>query len=103
VPFPARLGREQQDIAAVRERGERVYQGVDEISIAVTPPQQYAVHYVVVVLVDEFGAFQGHDRVAERLVAVIVVPDLLHHVAGLDAEPLGQVTLVLRLARGRAH
>src|SRR5580704_12860017 len=103
VTVTTRFGGKQHDVAAVSQRGERIYQGVDEVTIAVPPPQQDAVHDVVVVLVDEFSALQCRDRIAQRLVAVVVVSNLLHHVAWLNAKPLSQVTLVLRLARGRAH
>jgi len=103
MPVPARLRREQHDVAAVGELGFRIYERVDEITIPVAPPEQNTVYYAVKVLIDELGALQGHDGITQRLVYVVVIANLLHHVAWLDAKPLSQVTLILRLARGRAH
>jgi hypothetical protein len=40
---------------------------------------------------------------SQLLVAIVVVADLLHHLARFDTEPLGLAAFVLRLARGRAH
>ena len=100
---PARLGRQQPDVPPVGQRGQRVDQGVDEISVLVPPPQQDDVDHVVIVLADKLHAVHIADRVAQILVAIVVIADLLHHLARLDAEPFGLAALILGLARGRAH
>ena len=101
-PGAAGLRRQQPDDAAVAERDQRVDQGVDEVAVVVAPPQQDHVDDVVVVLVDQRGAGQGGDRGPEGVVAVVVVPELLHDLAGRQPEPAGQA-IPFRVARGRAH
>ncbi len=75
----------------------------NEVPVPVSPPQQDHVNHVVVILVDKLYAVYPGDRAAQLLVAIIVVADLLHHLARFDTEPLGLAAFVLRLARGRAH
>src|SRR5580692_12301026 len=103
VTLPARLRREQPDVPPVGQRREGVDQRVDEVAVAVSPPEQDHVDHVVVVLVDQLYAVYLGDRAAQLLVAIIVVADLLHHLARLDTEPLGLAAFILGLARGRAH
>ena len=43
------------------------------------------------------------DGISQRLITVVCVADLLHHLTWLDTKSLGQVRLILSLARGRAH
>ena len=81
----------------------RVHQGVHQVAVPVPPPEQDHVDDIVEVLVDKLHILHRGDRVTNLLIAVVVVSDLLHHLARLDAKPPGQVALVLRLARGRAH
>jgi hypothetical protein len=58
---------------------------------------------VYMFLVNQLHAVYLGDRAAQLLVAIIVVTDLLHHLARLDTEPLGLAAFILSLARGRAH
>src|SRR3954469_23636636 len=95
------LRRQQPDVATVRQRAERVGQSVEQITVVVAPPHQHDVDHVVVVLVDQLALGDRLDGAPQLLVAVVVVADLLHHLARLDAEPFGQAAL--RLTRGRAH
>jgi len=103
VSIPACLRREQPDVPPIGQRREGVDQRVDEVAVPVAPPQQDHVDHVVIVLVDQFHAVYLCDRAAQLLVAIIVIADLLHHLARLDTEPLGLAALILSLARGRAH
>src|SRR5690606_818799 len=103
VALAARLGRQQPDVAAAGQRDHRVRQALEEVAVIFAPPQQHDVDHVVVVLVDELVPRDGLDRFPELLVDVVVVADLLHHLARFDAEPFGQAALRLRLTRGRAH
>ena len=73
------LGREQPDDAVVGEDADGVDERVDEVAVLVAPPQHHDVDDVVVVLVDQLGAGDRHDGGPQVLVAVVVVPDLLHH------------------------
>jgi hypothetical protein len=100
---PARLRRQQPDISPVGKRRDCVDQSVHEVSVLVPPPEQDDVHHVVVVLADQFHAVHVADRVAQILVAIVVIANFLHHLARLDAEPFGLAALILGLARGRAH
>ena len=43
------------------------------------------------------------DALAELLVDVVVVADLLDHLSGLEPQPGGRVGPLLRVVRGRAH
>ena len=99
----ARLRREQPDVTAVRQRGQRVDQCIHQVAVAIPPPEQDHVDDVVVVLIHELDAVHPGDRVAQLLVTVVVVAEFLHHVARFDAEPLVQAARILRLARGRAQ
>ena len=81
----------------------RVCQGVEEVTVSVAPPEQDHVDHVVVVLADKFHVLALGDRISQRLITVVCVADLLHHLTWLDAKSLGQVRLILSLARGRAH
>ena len=69
MPGPARLRREQHDVAAVGQRCQRVDERVDEIPVVVPPPQQDHVHDVVVVLIHQLDAVGGLDGGAQVLVA----------------------------------
>ncbi len=96
---PARLGRQQPDVPPIGQRRQRVDERIDEVPVLVPPPQQDDVNHVVIVLADKLHAVHIADRVAQILVAIVVVADLLHHLARLDAEPLGLAALILGLAR----
>src|SRR2546421_1476540 len=103
VPGPAGLGRQEPDGAAVGERGDRVDQGVDQVAVTVTPPEQYHVDDLVGVLVDQLAAAVD-QRVAEILVDVIVVPHLHNDHPRLDPEPVRQAPYAVGgLTSGRAH
>jgi hypothetical protein len=103
VPVPARLRRQQPDVPPVGERRQRVDQGVHEVSVLVPPPQQDHVNHVFVFLADQLHAVHVADRIAQILVAIVVIANFLHHLARLDTEPFGLAALILGLARGRAH
>ena len=82
---------------------ERVDERVDQVAVAVAPPQQDRVHDVVVVLVDEGAARRLLDRDPQVVVAVLVPPELLDDLALLERQPGGQLSVLLRGVRGRAH
>src|SRR5262249_9306352 len=103
VVVPARLGGQEPDIPPVGERRQRVRQGVEEITVSVAPPEQDRVDHVVVVLADKFHVLLLGDGLPQRLITVVCVADLLHHLTRLDAKSLGQARLILGRARGRAH
>ena len=75
----------------------------NEVSVLIPPPQQDHIDHVVIVLVNQLHAVYITDGVAQILVAIVVIADLLHHLARLDTEPFGLPALILGLARGRAH
>src|SRR6266851_1776549 len=64
MAFAACLRSQQQDVPAVGERRLRIDKRVDEVSVPVPPPQQDPVHYVVVVLVDQFDVLACRYRIA---------------------------------------
>src|SRR5262249_53276897 len=103
VVVPARLGGQEPDISAVCEWCQRVRQRVEEITVSVAPPEQDRVDHVLVVLADKFHVLALDDGPPQCLITVLCVADLLPHLTRLDAKSLGQVRLVLSLARGRAH
>src|SRR5215467_13984774 len=103
VVVPARLGGQEPDVSAVCEWRQRVRQRVEEITVSIAPPEQDRVDHVVVVLADKFHVLALDDGLPQCLITVLCVADLLHHLTRLDAKSLGQVRLVLSLARGRAH
>src|SRR5947199_774386 len=103
VSGPAGLGRQQPHRAVVGERGDRVDQGVDQVTVTVAPPEQYHVDDLVGVLVDQL-ATAVDQRVTEILVDVIVVPHLHYDHPRLDAEPVRQAPYAVGgLTSGRAH
>ena len=59
------------------ERGQRVDERVDQVTVVLAPPQQDRVDDLVVVLVDELAAGERRDRGAQLVVAVLVVAELL--------------------------
>jgi len=74
--------------------------------VVLAEPEQYDVHDLVGLVVDERFPGDLPDRIAEVVVAVVVVPDLLNDPAGLQAEPGRHVrhpALTVRVVRGRAH
>src|SRR5207249_8501387 len=75
VAGPTGLGGQQPDSAVISEWSDRVDQGVDQVAVAVTPPEQNDVDHLVGVLVDQFAAAVD-QCVAEILVDVVVVPHL---------------------------
>jgi len=103
VAWPACLRRQQPDVPPVSQWRQSVNEGVHEIAVFVPPPQQDDIDHILVILVDELNAVYPGNRLAKLLIAVVVIADLLHHLARLNAEPLGLATFILCLARGRAH
>ena len=97
------LGVSSQITPPSRERAQRVDERVDQVAVAVAPPQQDRVHDVVVVLVDQGAARRLLDRDPQGVVAVLVPPELLDHLALLERQPGGQLSVLLRGVRGRAH
>jgi hypothetical protein len=91
-------------MAAVRERGEGIHEGFDEIAVVLPEPQQDDVGNVfLVVLIDEFVAGDLRDLIAKLLVDVVVVTELLDHLSGLEPKSNGRVGPFFRVVRGRAH
>src|SRR6266487_1598656 len=102
VSRPARLRGEQPYHTVVGQRPDRVDQRVDQVTVAVPPPQQDHVDHVVGVLVGELATAPLDDGRPQLLVDVLVVAELLHHHAGLDSEALRQAPPA-RLVHRRAH
>ena len=86
VPAPPGLRGQHPDHAVLGERADRVDQGVDEIAVALPPPDQDQVDDLVGVLVEQFVAAPLLDGVAHRLVDIVVPTELLDDHARLDAE-----------------
>src|SRR5262249_51970990 len=103
VVVPARLGGQGPDIPPVGERRQRVRPGVGEVTVSVAPPRQDRVDPAVAGLADKSPVLLRGDGLPQRLITVVCVADLLHHLTRLDAKSLGQARLILCLARGRAH
>ena len=101
VPTRPDLGRQQHDEAAVRQVGQGVDQRVGEVAVVLAPPQGDGVGHVAVVLVLELGADDVLDGDAKLVVDVMVVTDLLNHLAG--GEPQLRHRAVRRGFRGRNH
>ncbi len=106
ITLPADLGSHQPDGSAGLQVGQRLEQGVDQIPVVLAEPEQDDIHRVVRVVAGEFLAGQFHDGVAEGVVTVVVVAELQHDRAALEAEPARHVrlaALAVRVVRGRAH
>ena len=103
MAWPARFRRKKPDISPIGQWRECIDQSIDQVSVLVPPPQQDNVDHILILFVDQLNAVYPADRLAKLLIAVIVITDLLHHLARLNTEPLGLAAFVLRLARGRAH
>src|SRR5262249_47015269 len=84
------------------QRADRVDQRVHQVAVALPPPQQDDVHHLVGLLVEQLVAGPLRDGAPEFLVGVLVVPELLDHLPGLDAEALSQAPRTC-LVRRRAH
>ncbi len=97
------LGSQQPDLATVGEYSHGAGEDVEEVPVAVAPPQQHGVDDVVAVLIQQLVAGQVLDRRTKLVIDVLVPTDLLHHLTRLEAESFGQAALALRLTRGRAH
>ena len=103
VPAATGLGCQQPDDATRVECGQGVHEGVDQVAVTVTPPEQHHVDDVVVALVDERAAGDLLDRGAQHGVAVLVEADFLDHLSRLNAEAGGGLTLLFGRVRGRTH
>jgi len=101
VSGAAGLRGEQPDHAVVGERPEHVDERVDQVAVAVAPPQQHDVDDLLGLLVDQFPTTVDKD-VAEILVDVVVIAHLHNDHARLDPEPVRQAAYVC-LTRGRVH
>src|SRR5262249_27072900 len=91
------------DHAVVGEEGEGVDQDVDQIAVAVAPPEERHVHDLVGVLVDQFTAAVDQG-VAKIFVDVVVVPNLHNDNPRVDSEPGSPAPYAVgALTSGRAH
>jgi hypothetical protein len=87
VPVAAGLGGQQPHHAVLGQRAQGVDERVDEVAVAVAPPQQHMVHHLVGVLVNEVTD-PVQQQVPEIVVHVVVVADLHDDHARLDPEPV---------------
>src|SRR5918995_2034519 len=103
VPVAADLRSQQPDDTAFGEVGLGVDQRVDEVAIAVAPPQQDDVSDVAEVVLDQLGARHVFDVGAKVVVAVLVPAELLDDLAGPKPEPMRRAIALVGVARGLAH
>ncbi len=80
------LGVATQIDAFLGERGDGVHQRVDEIAVAVAPPQQHHVNHFVGVFVEQVTAALVLDIESNVVVAVLVPAQFLHNLIFLDAQ-----------------
>ena len=79
---------EQHDEAPVVEHPHHVDQGVAEVAVALAVPEQHRVGPAGVVVVLDLGAAEVLDGVAELVVDVGVVAELLDHLVAGEPEAL---------------
>ncbi|EGJ77659.1 hypothetical protein STTU_4872 [Streptomyces sp. Tu6071] len=103
VPVPARFRGQEQDEVTVVDQLRGVDQRVRQVAVLVAEPEDHGVDEVLVVLVHQLRAGGFFDGLAELLVDVLVVADLLDHLLGLETQPYGRAGPLLRVVRGRAH
>ena len=94
VPGLAGLGGDDPDHAVVGQRRDGVHQPVDEVAVAVAPPQQHDVDDLVGVLVEQLTAARLLDVGPDVVVGVLVPAQLLHNLIFLDAQLSGVVRVV---------
>ena len=78
----------------VGERTDRIDKRVNEITIDFAPPQQHHIDDVVELIPNEVFANNLVDGIAQAVVNVLVVPQLLHGHPRLNAE-LGRYCMTL--------
>ena len=96
------LGVTHPDHAVVGQRRDGVHQAVDEVAVAVAPPQQHHVDDLVGVLVEQLAAARLFDVGPDVVVDVLVPAQLLHNLIFLDAQSAGVVRGVIRRDHGRS-
>jgi hypothetical protein len=96
VAGSAGLGREHPDHAVVGQRRNRVHQGVHQVAVAVTPPQQYDVDNFVGVFVEQLATARILHVAADIVVGVLVPTPLLDNLPSLDAQFAGKAQGVIR-------
>jgi hypothetical protein len=80
----------------VRQRADRIHQRVDEIAVAVAPPQQHHVDDLVGVLVEQFRTGDILDGDTNLVIDVLVPSEFLNHMVVGDTELLNVVLGVRR-------
>ena len=86
VAGPAGLGRQDPHDAALGERGQRIDQGVNEVAVAVPPPEDRGVHDLVIVLIEELRAREILDVVTQVEVDVVVITELLNQIPVFETQ-----------------
>src|ERR1700694_685358 len=99
MPGFAGLGCDDPDHAVVGQRGNRVHQRVDQVAVAIAPPQQHDVDDFVRVLVEQLTTARLLDVSPDVVVGVFVPAHLLHNLIFFDAQFAG----VVRGVRRRDH
>ena len=96
VPRLARLGGQHPDDAVIGQRGDGVHQSVDQVAVAVAPPQQHDVDDLVRVLIEQFATTGVLDVGPDVVVGVLVPTQLLDNLLFFDAQPSGVVRGAVR-------
>src|SRR6202165_5036274 len=102
MPGFAGLGCDDPDHAVVGQRGNRVHQRVDQVAVAIAPPQQHDVDDFVRVLVEQVPTARLLDVSPDVVVGVFIPAHLLHTLIFFDAQFAGVVRGVRRRDHRRA-
>jgi hypothetical protein len=70
----------------VLERGQRINQSIDKVTVVGTPPKDDSVNNVVIVFGEQLGPGQRLDAVPQVKVNVVVVTELLNQIPILETQ-----------------